>query len=161
MDIRTVDLCEVVDCCTKLIQRRADEKNIKLTKNLPSAPLALTADPRSCKQILLNLISNAVKFTRKGGKVELAASVQGGNMYITVRDNGVGIPANVLTRIGDAFEQGSNDPMLAREGTGLGLALVKALVRQHGGSISIESVENVGTCVTVTLPLVQSGRAAA
>ena len=82
-------------------------------------------------------------------------------MRISVRDNGIGIPANVLSRIGGAFEQASNDPMLAREGTGLGLALVKALVRQHGGRVSIESAENSGTCVTVELPLVQPERAAA
>ncbi len=82
-------------------------------------------------------------------------------MRISVRDNGIGIPADVLSRIGGAFEQASNDPMLAREGTGLGLALVTALVRQHGGKLGIESRENVGTCVTVELPLVQPDRAAA
>jgi len=78
-----------------------------------------------------------------------------------VRDTGIGIPADKLPRIGSAFEQASNDPMLAREGTGLGLALVKALVTQHGGSISIESQENVGTIVSIDLPRAQSDRAAA
>jgi two-component system, cell cycle sensor histidine kinase PleC len=78
-----------------------------------------------------------------------------------VRDNGVGIAASALARIGQAFEQVSNDPMLAREGTGLGLALVRALVGQHGGSLQIDSEENVGTAVTVELPLSQQSRLAA
>ena len=161
LDPRKVDLRETVEGCLKLTQRRAEEKSITLVKSLPEEDLTLIADPRSCKQILLNLLSNAVKFTRKGGRVEVAALVQGGHLRVSVRDNGIGIPANVLSRIGEAFEQASNDPMLAREGTGLGLALVKALVRQHGGRLGIESQENAGTCVTVELPLVQPGRAAA
>jgi two-component system cell cycle sensor histidine kinase PleC len=82
-------------------------------------------------------------------------------MRITVRDNGIGIPASALSRIGQAFEQASNDPMLAREGTGLGLALVRALVYQHGGTLHIESQERVGTTVTVELPVSQSGCMAA
>jgi signal transduction histidine kinase len=161
LDPREVDLRETVDGCLKLTQRRAEEKAIALVKTLPDGALTLTADPRSCKQILLNLLSNAVKFTRNGGRVEVAAFVKGGHMRISVRDNGIGIPEQVLSRIGGAFEQASNDPMLAREGTGLGLALVTALVRQHGGRLSIESQENSGTCVTVELPLVQPDRAAA
>jgi signal transduction histidine kinase len=161
LDPRPIDLRETVDGCLKLTQRRAEEKSIALVKTLPEGALALTADPRACKQILLNLLSNAVKFTRNNGKVEVAIVPQNGLMRMSVRDNGIGIPANVLSRIGGAFEQASNDPMLAREGTGLGLALVKALVRHHGGRFSIESIENSGTCVTVELPLVQPQCAAA
>ena len=161
IDPRAVNLRETVEACLKLTQRRAEEKAISLVKTLPEGDLTLIADPRSCKQILLNLLSNAVKFTRNGGQVEVAALAQDGHMRISVRDNGIGIPADVLSRIGEAFEQASNDPMLAREGTGLGLALVKALVRQHGGKLGIESRESAGTCVTVELPLAQPGRAAA
>ena len=161
LDPREVDLSDTVDRCLKLTQRRAQEKNISLIRSLPEGPLMLTADPRSCKQILLNLLSNAVKFTREGGEVEIAAQAADGHMRVSVRDNGIGIPAGVLSRIGGAFEQSSNDPMLAREGTGLGLALVKALVGQHRGKLAIESRENSGTCVTVELPLVQPDSAAA
>jgi signal transduction histidine kinase len=143
------------------MRRRAEQKHVNLIKDVPQGPLLLTADPRSCRQILLNLVSNAVKFTRENGTVEIAVGTEGGKMTIQVRDNGIGIPKALLPRIGNAFEQGSNDPMLAREGTGLGLALVKALVREHGGSFDLESRENAGTCVTVELPLAQPGRAAA
>jgi two-component system, cell cycle sensor histidine kinase DivJ len=161
LDPREMDLRETVDSCLRLTHRRAEEKQIALIKDLPDAALTLTADTRACKQILLNLLSNAVKFTRAGGTVEVAVQAESTHMRLSVRDNGIGIPAQVLSRLGSAFEQASNDPMLAREGTGLGLALVRALVHQHGGRLAIESTENSGTCVTVDLPLVQPGRVAA
>jgi signal transduction histidine kinase len=161
IDLRDMDLEETVDYCLRLTGRRAEENEIKLVKTMAEGPLLLTADPRACKQILLNLLSNAVKFTRTSGTVEITAAAAGDHVSISVRDTGVGIPANVLSRIGGAFEQASNDPMLAREGTGLGLALVKALVAQHGGSLRIESRENVGTTVHVELPRSQANRAAA
>jgi signal transduction histidine kinase len=161
IDLRDMNLEETVDSCLRLTQRRAEECGIRLVKTMPEGSLMLTADPRACKQILLNLLSNAVKFTRRDGTVEIAAAATGACISISVRDTGIGIPANVLSRIGEAFEQASNDPMLAREGTGLGLALVKALVAQHGGSLRIESRENIGTTVHVELPRSQASRAAA
>jgi signal transduction histidine kinase len=161
IDPREMDLQETVDYCLRLMRRRAEEKHVSLVKDMPQGPLLLIADPRSCRQILLNLVSNAVKFTRENGMVGITVRAEDGKMTIQVRDNGVGIPQDLLPRIGNAFEQGSNDPMLAREGTGLGLALIKALGREHGGSFSLESRENAGTCVTVELPLAQSDRAAA
>jgi signal transduction histidine kinase len=156
-----MDLIETIDLCLRLTQRRAEEGDIKLVKNVPQDRLMLTADPRACKQILLNLLSNAVKFTRKGGTVEVAVTATGDRVSLRVRDTGIGIPADLLSRMGTAFEQSSNDPMLAREGTGLGLALVKALVSQHGGSVRIESRENIGTMVSVDLPRAQPHRVAA
>ncbi|HET7085983.1 MAG TPA: HAMP domain-containing sensor histidine kinase [Rhizomicrobium sp.] len=161
IDARDMDLAETVDLCLRLTQRRAEETGIQLVKTMPREPLILHADPRACKQILLNLLSNAVKFTRKGGSVEVLVSETRDRISLAVRDTGVGIPADLLSRIGQAFEQASNDPMLAREGTGLGLALVKALVAQHGGSVRFESRENIGTTVTVELPRAQRNRAAA
>jgi two-component system cell cycle sensor histidine kinase PleC len=74
-------------------------------------------------------------------------------LHLAVRDNGIGIPGKTLERIGRAFEQAENDPMRAREGTGLGLALVKSLVEKHGGRVQIESREGFGTTVSVDLPL--------
>jgi signal transduction histidine kinase len=156
-----VDLRESVNYCIQLVKRNADERGIELTANLLACPPTIVADARACKQILLNLLSNAVKFSRDGGQVNVMSAVVGDSVRIIVRDNGVGIPAAALSRIGHAFEQASNDPLHAREGTGLGLALVRALVGQHGGSVVIDSKENVGTAVTVELPLSQRSRAAA
>jgi len=161
IDAREMNLVETIDLCLRLTQRRAEEGDIKLVKMVQEESLMLTADARACKQILLNLLSNAVKFTRRGGRVEVIATSSGERVHVKVRDTGVGIPAALLPRLGSAFEQGSNDPMLAREGTGLGLALVKALVAQHGGSVGIESRENVGTIVSIDLPRAQGDRAAA
>jgi signal transduction histidine kinase len=80
---------------------------------------------------------------------------------IAVRDEGVGISAELMARLGQPFEQGSNDPLLAREGTGLGLALVKALIGRHGGRFAVESREEIGTTITVWLPRRQSKEARA
>ena len=161
IDVRAVDIRKTVELCVQLTKRRAEAQGVALTTSLPDVPPAFTADPRACKQILLNLLSNAVKFTREGGEVHVSVLVAGEQLRIAVRDNGIGIPEAALSRIGQAFEQASNDPMLAREGTGLGLALVRALVGQHGGSLRIDSRENIGTTVTVELPLSQAGRKAA
>ncbi|HEY0265492.1 MAG TPA: HAMP domain-containing sensor histidine kinase [Rhizomicrobium sp.] len=160
MDMGAVDLEKTVDYCIRLTRRRAEECGIRLVKAV-DGPLPLTADARACKQIVLNLLSNAVKFTRKGGLVEVAAQATDETVRIIVRDTGIGIPAHVLSRLGTAFEQANNDPMLAREGTGLGLALVKSLVARHGGRLILESVETVGTTVTVELPRRQAAQAAA
>ncbi len=161
IDPREVNMEETVDYCLRLTKRRADGGDITLVKTMPEGPKLLHADPRACKQILLNLMSNAVKFTRKVGTVEVSAALVSERVVVKVRDTGIGIPAAVLSRIGGAFEKANNDPMLAREGTGLGLALVKALVAQHGGSLRIESTEKVGTTVTVELPRSQADRIAA
>jgi signal transduction histidine kinase len=161
IDPRDMDLMETVDLCLRLTQRRAEQGDVRLVKTTSQDRVMLNADPRACKQILLNLLSNAVKFTRRGGTVEIDVATTGDRVSLRVRDTGVGIPAHLLSRVGGAFEQASNDPMLAREGTGLGLALVKALVAQHGGSMCIESQENIGTVVSVDLPRAQPDRVAA
>ncbi|HWY63352.1 MAG TPA: HAMP domain-containing sensor histidine kinase [Rhizomicrobium sp.] len=156
-----VELQEAVEYCTRLVRRRAQEKGIVLSVDAPSAPLTFSADPRGFRQILINLLSNAIKFTRKGGRVGIAASVVGDRLRIVVSDSGIGMSESLLSRVGQPFEQASNDPSLAREGTGLGLSLVRAIVAQHGGTLEIQSHENVGTTVTVSLPLAQESRVAA
>jgi signal transduction histidine kinase len=156
-----VQLQEAVDYCLRLVRRRAQEKGVALSLDMPEAPLTFSADSRGFRQVLINLLSNAVKFTRKGGQIWVAAHVEGGQLKITVRDSGIGMPESLLARIGQPFEQASNDPSYAREGTGLGLSLVRAIVTQHGGTLDIQSRENSGTVVTVFLPLAQETRAAA
>ena len=152
LDPRPVDLAESVAACLEMTRRRADETGITLSASVPDDLPMLIADPRSVKQILLNLLSNAVKFTPPGGAVSLSAQAMGGRLLLAVHDTGIGIPGKALARIGHAFEQANNDPMRAREGTGLGLALVRSLVQQHGGSLHIDSLEGVGTTVSIELP---------
>jgi signal transduction histidine kinase len=160
LDIRDVDLTESVAYCIRLVKNRADERGIKLVTLLPAQGLVFAADQRAFRQILLNLLSNAIKFSRPGDEVEVAARITGETLMVTVRDHGIGMPESLLARIGQPFEQAINDPVHAREGTGLGLSLVRALIHQHGGALSIESREGVGTAVTCELPLNRTADAA-
>jgi cell cycle sensor histidine kinase DivJ len=160
-DFRQVDLPAIMRQCVALVERRAQEKQIVLDVILPPGGLDVEADARACKQIIINLLSNAVKFARDQGAVAVELTAGDEHVEIAVRDNGVGIPESVLPRLCRPFEQASNNPMLAREGTGLGLALVQALVREHGGAMDIESRENSGTCVRILLPRRQKAQAAA
>ncbi|HUO01279.1 MAG TPA: HAMP domain-containing sensor histidine kinase, partial [Rhizomicrobium sp.] len=161
LNYQQIDLGESVDYCTRLVKNRADERNIKLVALLPAQGLIFSADQRAFRQILLNLLSNAVKFSRPGGEVEVSARIAGQNLALIVRDHGIGMSENLLSRIGRPFEQAINDPAHAREGTGLGLSLVRSLVLQHGGSLRIESHEGSGTAVICELPLAQAATAPA
>jgi signal transduction histidine kinase len=158
-DFKVFDLKASAQHCLTMIRRRAEERRITVHARLPGGQLEAEADERAFRQILLNLLSNAVKFSREGGGIWLKLEARQDHVELSVRDEGVGIPADLLTRIGQPFEQASNNPMLAREGTGLGLALVKALAAEHGGEVVVASRENVGTEITVILPLRQDQRA--
>jgi cell cycle sensor histidine kinase DivJ len=161
LSFQPVELLEAMDYCARLVRRRANEKGVTLAIDAPVSPVTFFADQRGFRQILINLISNAIKFTRKGGSVKVTASVVGNQLRVMVSDSGIGMSESLLARIGQPFEQASNDPTCAREGTGLGLSLVRAIVAQHGGTLEIQSREHVGTTVTLYLPLSQEVRAAA
>jgi signal transduction histidine kinase len=109
------------------------------------------ADRRAVKQILVNLLSNGVKYTPQGGEVVLRASCERG-IEITVSDTGTGISRSDLERLGKPFEQVETAEVRAKEGTGLGLALVKSMAQMHGGDAVLESALGQGTTVTVRLP---------
>jgi two-component system, NtrC family, sensor kinase len=131
----------------------ADKKGVRLGFHAAEHLPPLWADPLRLKQILVNLISNAVKFTSPGGSVEVRASVEGDHLRFEVEDTGVGIAAENLPRLFREFEQIAT-PGRHQEGTGLGLALTRRLVELHGGTITVESSVGVGTTFVVRLPLV-------
>ncbi|HET7084707.1 MAG TPA: HAMP domain-containing sensor histidine kinase [Rhizomicrobium sp.] len=160
-DFRDFDLKGCAEECLPLVRHRADENQLTLCAELPDAAVRVIADPRACKQIMLNLLSNAVKFSRSGGRVTLSLAEDGESVRFSVSDEGIGIAPDVLERIGQPFEQASNNPMLAREGTGLGLSVVRALVNEHGGEMDVQSREGVGTTITIILPRMQERRRAA
>ncbi len=160
LDVQDVDLTESVAYCSRLVKGRADDSGIKLVTLLPAQGLTFSADQRAFRQILLNLLSNAIKFSRPGDEVEVTARITSETLIVTVRDHGIGMTESLLARVGQPFEQAINDPSHAREGTGLGLSLVRALISQHGGAFSIESREGIGTAVTCELPLRRAAKGA-
>ena len=153
LHIERVDLGGAIDDCVRFLQTRAQNSDIEIAVDLQADQSDFFADRRAVKQILLNLLSNAVKFSLPGGRVGVETRLIGNRIALSVNDNGIGIPTNQLSRLGKPFEQVCSDPMLAKGGTGLGLALVQALAQKHGGAMRIESEEGVGTRVTVELPL--------
>jgi cell cycle sensor histidine kinase DivJ len=142
----------LVNCCN-LLALKARENGIELATDAPFDLPVITGDPRAFKQIVINLVSNAVKFTERGGKVTVAANVEGPRFVLRVSDNGVGIAPDDLKRIGDPFFQAGKTYQRRHEGTGLGLSIVKSLVGLHGGDMSLHSKIGEGTVVTVALPL--------
>jgi PAS domain S-box-containing protein len=148
LNFEGVDLSGTIADCVRLLQDRADNNGVEMLVE-PMGPISFTADRRAVKQVLLNLLSNAVKFTPAGGHVTVRAEKRGESVWVTVCDTGVGIPESDIARLGNPFEQARTNPMLAQAGTGLGLALVRALAQQHGGGLHISSQEGIGTEVSV------------
>jgi signal transduction histidine kinase len=144
----------VLDSALPLIRGAAEAKQIRLSIQRGEAPATCRADPQALKQILLNLLSNAVKFTPQGGTIAVRLSeLAPAGIELAVRDSGVGIAAADLPRLMKPFEQASRGYSQRNGGTGLGLPLVDALVRLHGGTFQIESEVGAGTTVTVRLPV--------
>lgn len=150
----TVDAAALIESCVRLVRGRAEENGIHLVKKIQCAELGgtLVADERALKQIMLNLLSNSAKFTPAGGRISVALTETEETICFAVADTGRGIPADQIARLGQPFEQIATDAALSKEGTGLGLALVRSLAELHGGSMAIDSELGVGTTVTVTLP---------
>ncbi|HMA15927.1 MAG TPA: PAS domain-containing sensor histidine kinase [Kiloniellaceae bacterium] len=148
-----VDPCDVVGAVERLVAERAKRAELQLSIDLPERLPRLRADERKLKQVLLNLMSNAIKFTPEGGRVALAARRGGdGSFVFEVSDTGIGIAAEDIPRAFAPFEQ--IDSRLSRqfEGTGLGLPLSDGFVKLHGGSLELKSQPGVGTRAIVTLP---------
>ncbi len=142
----------LLNCCN-LLALKARDNAIDLVSRAPEDLPDMTGDPRAFKQIVLNLVSNAIKFTERGGTVTVSANVEGSRLMLRVTDNGVGIAADDLKRIGDPFFQAGKTYQRRHEGTGLGLSIVKSLVELHAGEIALQSKIDEGTTVTVALPL--------
>lgn len=155
LNVESFDAREPIDAVVQMLSSRAMEKKLVMETRLTPPDLRVAADKRVLTQILMNLMSNAVKFTDPGGRIELGASAGDKDIRLWVSDTGAGIPPEFLSRIAEPFEQAANDLARAHGGSGLGLALVKSLVTLHGGSFAITSVLGEGTCVTVTLPIVE------
>jgi two-component system, cell cycle sensor histidine kinase PleC len=150
-----VILDDVVDDALRYIRQRAEKSELRIKVNIPSQLPRLEADYRALKQILLNLLTNAVKFTPAGGQLGISAAVTEENLHLYVTDTGIGIAPKDLARLARPFEQIENQMAKTKEGTGLGLALTKSLIEMHSGRLEVDSKLGEGTKVTVILPLLQ------
>ncbi len=141
----------IASCCD-LLALKAQESGIELKARIARGLPEFVADRRAFNQILINLVSNAIKFTPRGGRVTVGAYRDGPMLVVTVEDTGVGISANDLPRLGEAFFQARASYDRRHDGTSLGLSIVKGLVHLHDGDMNITSRLGEGTRVTVRLP---------
>lgn len=144
----SVDFSEPAAAAVSMLRQSAEAARVALATDLPPDLPGLRADPRKLRQILINLVANAIKFTAEGGRITIAATAADG-FTVTVSDTGIGMarreaPAAVL--------QGSDVAAVRARGTGIGIPLVKFLVALHGGSITFASEPNVGTTVSIRFP---------
>ena len=144
---------QVIDDCCHLLAFKAREQGIALAVRLPDGLPEIVADKRALHQIMLNLMSNAIKFSDRGGKITVSATVDDTSLAIIVEDTGVGIGAEDMPRIGDPFFQARSSYDRRHAGTGLGLSIVKGLLALHGGHIDIASRLGEGTKITIRLPM--------
>jgi cell cycle sensor histidine kinase DivJ len=151
---------EVITSCCDILALKAREAGVDLTVHAPRSLPEIVADRRAMSQVLINLVSNAIKFTDHGGCVTVTAAIDAAALKLTVEDTGIGIGADDLPRLGEAFFQARASYDRRHDGTGLGLSIVKGLVQLHGGTTEIRSKLGVGTCVTVRLPLNCEGKRA-
>jgi two-component system cell cycle sensor histidine kinase PleC len=146
-------LAYVVEDCHHLLKVRAKNKGVTIVERFEPDMPKLWADERAIRQIVLNLMSNAIKFTPTGGEITLKVGwTASGGQYVSVKDTGAGIPEDEIPIVLSNFGQGSNAIKNAEQGTGLGLPIVQGLVSMHGGTFTLKSTVRIGTEVTVTFP---------
>jgi PAS domain S-box-containing protein len=150
-------LSDVVGSAVEAARPLIDAAGHQLSISLPPEPVFLDADLTRLAQVLSNLLTNSAKYTERGGRIWLAAELRDGSTTVTVRDTGIGIPAEALPRIFDMFSQVDRSIERSTGGLGIGLALVKGLVEMHGGTVAAESGgQGKGSTFTVTLPVLAS-----
>ena len=152
-----VDLGPLVAGAVEPVSVMAEAKGIAMTVETPSEPTPVRVDPMRMRQVLWNLVHNAVKFTPKGGRIRVEASADEAGAVFSVVDNGVGVDAKDLPFIFERFRQVDGSATRAYRGMGIGLALAKAYVELHGGTIAVESQPGKGTAFHVRIPRAASG----
>lgn len=157
LDCAEVELSALVGQLMQSIRPLAENKGLQLAVRLPGQAVWLHADAVRLSQVLFNLLDNAIKYTTAGGSIELDAHMAGQEIEICVRDNGMGIAAELLPRVFDLFQQGERTLERANGGLGIGLTLVQRLVKQHGGRVEAHSDgAGLGSTFTVRLPVIDT-----
>jgi two-component system phosphate regulon sensor histidine kinase PhoR len=148
-----VHLVAIINYVVENLRARIVEKNLNLVLDLPAELPAMFGNPIRLRQMVSNLVSNAIKYTSHRGEIKVSAHLEGPQIILQVKDNGVGIPTIDQPFIFDKFYRASNVPVQVG-GSGLGLAIVKTIVEDHQGRIWVDSSPGVGSTFTVVLPLV-------
>jgi PAS domain S-box-containing protein len=149
-------LADVISSAVEISRPMIEIAGHRLTVSLPPEPVYLDADLTRLSQVFGNLLTNSAKYTQRGGRIWLTAERRGKDVFISVRDNGIGIPAESLHSIFDMFSQVDRSIERSTGGLGIGLALVKGLVEMHGGTVTAESAGvGQGSTVTVRLPVLE------
>ena len=130
-------------------QKHSHEFTLEFRTPIPD----IVGDRGRIEQVLINMVSNAIKYTRDGGRVKMTAGAKDGQVWCTVRDNGIGIPQQDVGRVFDRFYRVDKARSRESGGTGLGLSIASEIVSRHGGTLEIESKEGRGTAITVRLPV--------
>jgi signal transduction histidine kinase/CheY-like chemotaxis protein len=151
--VRRVDLATLIRSATAAVRPLIEERKHDLRVQIEPRSIALEVDPTRFEQILVNLLTNAAKYTEPGGRIELTARPEGGRVLIQVRDNGIGIAPELLPRVFDLFRQGDRTLARSEGGLGIGLTIVSKLVEMHGGTVMVASGgPGRGSTFSVDLP---------
>lgn len=142
----------MIKICYRNLYSLSSAKNIECSFEIEEGHPPFVADERALKQILVNVLSNSIKFTQGGGRVITSVTSNEEYAIVKISDNGKGIPKEDVKSIFDPFSRVENDPEVAQEGNGLGLAIVFSLVNLHGGFVTMDSIIDEGTTVTINLP---------
>lgn len=149
-----VTLASVVDAALEACRPAAELAGHRLAVRLPDEPVWIDGDPTRLAQVFSNVLNNAIKYTPPGGRIALRATAEGGTVEVEVKDNGIGIPPEMASRVFDLFVQGPQAASAGQGGLGIGLSLVRKLVELHGGLVTLASTgAGEGTAVRVTLPV--------
>lgn len=153
----SISLEEMVDSAYHNYQHIADTKQVRLSLSRGAQHLVTYGNPTLISRAVENLVENAIKYTRPQGEVTLSLAKDGANAVVAVQDTGIGIPSDNVNMVFDKFFRAHTPAMDEIPGSGLGLSIVKAIVERHGGQVSVQSQENIGSTFTVSLPLVSNG----
>ncbi len=151
-----VNMNEVISETLAVLQPQAEERQVSIALQAPETLPPIIGDPARLKQVMVNLVSNAVKYNHEGGRVDIEVKVEGDELSVAVRDTGRGIAAEDLPHIFEKFYRVDDSEQV--KGTGLGLSIAKHIVEAHGGTISAQSVKGQGSTFSFTLPLPKGER---
>jgi CheY-like chemotaxis protein len=154
LDVQRVELPAVIDAALESVRPGAEAKNIRIEKIIDPLAGPVTGDPARLQQIVWNILSNALKFSDKGGKVQIVLERVNSHLDLSVSDNGVGISAEFLPYVFDRLSQADHLPSRRQGGLGVGMAIVKSLTELHGGTVRVKSAGlGLGSTFIVSLPV--------